>query len=72
MRWSDLSPRQQQLVIVGGVADAVLKVAMLRDLRRRDAALVRGPKRLWQASTLIGSAGLIPAAYFVGGRRRER
>lgn len=70
MQWSDLSQRQQSLIVAGAVLDGVLKVAMMRDLRRRDAALVRGPKWLWRASLPVGSAGVIPAAYFVCGRRR--
>jgi hypothetical protein len=69
-RWSDLSPRQRRLVRVAAVVETTLKVAMLVDLRRRDASEVRGSKRAWAATSLIGSAGLAQLAYFVVGRRR--
>jgi hypothetical protein len=65
-----LSPRTRQLLLIVAAAETVLKVMMLIDLRRRPAIDVRGSKRLWSLSTLIASAGLIPLAYFVVGRRR--
>jgi NADH:ubiquinone oxidoreductase subunit B-like Fe-S oxidoreductase len=70
-RWSDLSPRTRKLIIVGGVAEAGLKVAAAIDLRRRAADQVRGPKWAWFAGLLINSAGLIPLSYFVFGRRKD-
>ena len=69
-RWSDLSTRQRRLIIVAGVVETALKVAMLLDLRGRDAAEVRGSKRLWAATALINSAGIAPLSYFAFGRRR--
>jgi hypothetical protein len=65
-----LSPRTRQALAVVGVVEVVLKVAMLLDLRKRDASLLRGSKRLWSLSTVVASAGVIPAAYFLFGRRR--
>jgi hypothetical protein len=69
-RWSDLSTRQRRLIIAAAAAETALKVAMLVDLRRRNASEVRGPKWLWAASALINSAGIAPLSYFVLGRRR--
>jgi hypothetical protein len=67
-RWNDLSPAQQRTVVVVGVVETVLKVAMAVDLKRRPAEQVRGPKWLWGTATLVNSAGVIPAAYFLFGR----
>ncbi len=69
-RWNDLSPRTRQLIVIGGVFDAVLKLAALADLARRPASLVRGSKARWAAAiVLINSVGLVPIAYFARGRR---
>ena len=70
-RWSDLSERNRRLIVVGGVLDAVLRIAALVDLRHRPAEEVRGPKRAWQAAVaVVSSAGVLPLFYFVLGRRR--
>jgi hypothetical protein len=69
-RWSDLSPNTRRLIIVLGAVDGILKLAALVDLARRPAADVRGSKARWAlAVTLINSAGAVPIAYFVHGRR---
>jgi hypothetical protein len=69
-RWSDFSPRSRRLIIASAVAETGLKAAVLIDLKRRPASLVRGSKRLWAAAMLVNSAGLIPLSYFAFGRRR--
>jgi hypothetical protein len=70
-RWKDLSEGQRRLIIVGVVLETVVKVVALRDLKRRPADEVRGPKWLWGGViTVANSAGLVPAAYLVFGRRR--
>ncbi|HWG12850.1 MAG TPA: hypothetical protein VG268_06230 [Streptosporangiaceae bacterium] len=69
--WSDLSPRTRRLVIAGAGAEALLKLAVLVDLKRRPAREVRGPKRVWALSMVVNSAGAIPVAYFALGRRRR-
>ena len=52
--------------------DGVLKIAALVDMRKRPASQIRGPKWLWATSVaLVGSAGILPASYFLIGRRRE-
>lgn len=69
-RWKDLLESQRRMIVVGVVLEAVVKVAALRDLKRRPADQVRGPKWLWGGViTVANSAGLVPAAYFVLGRR---
>jgi hypothetical protein len=69
-RWSDLSRGQRLVIVTLGVFEAVAKVAMLIDLRRRPAEQIRGRKRLWAATALVNTAGLAQVAYFVLGRRR--
>jgi hypothetical protein len=69
-RWSDLSPRQRRLLLIGAALEGMLKIAALRDLRRRPAAEIRGSKKLWAtALVLANSAGTVPIAYFRLGRR---
>ena len=67
--WSDLSPRQRQLAVVAAVVEAVVTAAALRDLGRRRAEQVRGPKMLWRLSFAVQPFG--PLTYFVLGRRSD-
>jgi len=72
-RWSDLSERNRRLIVLGGLFDAMLRIAALFDLRRRTPDEVRGSKRTWEVLvSLVNSAGVLPLAYFVFGRRRSR
>ena len=66
-KWSDLSPRARAAIVVGGIAEAIITVIALRDLRRRPAASVRGPKVLWLPVFAVQPFG--PIAYFFLGRR---
>ena len=50
--------------------EAVLIAATQRDIQRRPADLIRGPKLLWRVIATQNVVG--PAAYFGLGRRRER
>jgi hypothetical protein len=68
-KWSDLSPRTRWIITAAAIAEAGLKAAVLIDLRRRPASQVRGSKKLWAASMIVNSAGLIPISYFAFGRR---
>jgi hypothetical protein len=69
-KWSDLSERTRQLIIVTAVAESMLKAAALIDIKRRPASQIRGPKWLWApVVAIINSAGLVPITYFVFGRR---
>lgn len=67
-RWKDLTPQQRRMVVVGGIVQITLQMLALRDLRRRPAELVRGPKWVWLPATSVNVVG--PIAYFVLGRRR--
>ena len=69
-RWSDLSEESRRKIVVGGVIEAVLKTLALRDLARRPAEQVRGPKWLWATViVLINGFGLAPVVYLIVGRR---
>jgi Phospholipase_D-nuclease N-terminal len=69
--WSDLSDRSRMLIITGVIAEAILKTAVLIDIRRRPTDQIRGSKRMWiAAAVLVNSAGVGPISYFAFGRRR--
>ena len=69
-RWSDLTPRQRRLILVGVAYEGVLKIAALVDLKRRPADQVRGPKWLWATGIFfVNSVGAMPLAYFRYGRK---
>ncbi|MYR07641.1 hypothetical protein GTV32_15595 [Gordonia sp. SID5947] len=66
-RFSDLPTRSRALIIVGAVAQFILQGAALRDLKRRPAGQVNGPKPLWVGLSFVNYFG--PIAYFVVGRK---
>lgn len=66
-RWSDLSPAQQATVLAVGAVQFGLQAFALRDLKRRPARQVRGPKPAWVAASFINFLG--PLAYLRWGRR---
>jgi hypothetical protein len=69
-RWSEMDPRVRQALTVVGAVEAGLKIAALIDLAQRPAPEVRGSKRVWAlAIALVNSAGAVPLAYFLRGRR---
>jgi hypothetical protein len=71
-RWSELSEGQRRMILCGVAIEGALKMAALRDLKRRPAAQVRGSKRAWVAFVLLAnSVGAVPLAYFLVGRRRQ-
>jgi hypothetical protein len=70
-QWSDLSERTRRLLTITVVAEGILKLAALIDLKRRPASQVRGPKWLWATVlAIVSSAGVVPISYFVVGRRQ--
>jgi hypothetical protein len=70
-RWSDLSERDRRLLMTAALAEGILKVAALLDIKRRPASQIRGPKWLWAAAvSVVSSAGVVPVSYFVLGRRQ--
>src|SRR5271155_2217167 len=71
-RWSDLSDRNRKLIIAATIGEAILKTAVLIDIRRRPANQIRGSKRMWIiAAVVVNSAGVGPLSYFAFGRRRR-
>jgi hypothetical protein len=71
-RWGGLSPGRRRLLVVMGVAEGILKIVALVDLKRQPASQVRGRKWNWAAViATVSSAGLVPLSYFVVGRRRQ-
>ena len=72
-QWSDLSPRTRRLLTIAAVAEGILKLAALIDIKRRSASQIRGPKWLWAVVVaVVSSAGVVPISYFVLGRRQPR
>jgi hypothetical protein len=65
--WSDLSSAEKTMAVVTGLVQLALLTLAVRDLRRRPAAQVRGPKGLWYAVSLINFIG--PITYFIAGRK---
>ncbi|MUL81588.1 MULTISPECIES: hypothetical protein [unclassified Mycolicibacterium] len=69
-RWNDLSPTTKTTVIAMVAVDAGLRAWALRDLAGRQANQTNGPKWLWgSALGLIGTAGVLPVAYLIAGRK---
>lgn len=66
-RWSDLTPAQRAAVLALGALQFGLQAVALRDLKRRPARKVRGPKPAWVAASFINFLG--PLAYLRWGRR---
>jgi hypothetical protein len=70
-QWSDLSEGTRRLLAITAVAEGILKLAALIDLKRRPASQVRGPKWLWATVlAIVSSAGVVPISYFIFGRRQ--
>jgi hypothetical protein len=72
-QWSDLSEPTRRLLTITAIAEGILKLVALIDLKRRPASQVRGPKWLWATVlAVVSSAGVVPISYFVFGRRRPQ
>ena len=67
-KWSELSGGQRFGVVLGAMVQMTLQGLALRDLAKRPADQVNGPKGAWALGTLIH--GLGPIAYFLLGRKR--
>ena len=68
MTWGDMSPMQKKLVVATGIAEVAVTAWCAKDLRKRPAELVRGPKLLWGPALSVQPVG--PIAYLVWGRKR--
>ena len=70
-KWDELPPARQKVVVAVAVFDAGMRAWALLDLKNRPADEVNGPKAVWGlAITVVSSAGLVPAAYLLLGRKR--
>ncbi len=67
-KWSEMSPGARAGIVAGAAVEIVLTTIALRDLAKRPAALVRGPKALWALGCVIQPVG--PVLYLTAGRRR--
>ncbi|XAS68267.1 PLDc N-terminal domain-containing protein [Micrococcaceae bacterium Sec5.7] len=65
--WKELSPSARIGVVAVGVAQLAFLVAAQRDISRRTAEQIRGPKILWRLASLINFVG--PGSYFIFGRK---
>lgn len=65
--WSDLSTTQHRMVYLAGAIEALLTTRAARDLARRPASAVRGPRLAWALSLVVQPVG--PIAYLALGRR---
>ena len=66
--WSEYSPAARTAIVVAGVVEMVVTSIALRDLTRRPASAVRGPKMLWRLGLLVQPIG--SPLYLLLGRRR--
>lgn len=66
-KWAELTTGQKRFVYVAGAAEAIVTTIALRDLSRRPAGDVRGPKAAWAMACFVQPVG--PLAYLVVGRR---
>lgn len=67
--WSELSTRRRVGTVLLTAAQLALTAAAYRDLSKRPAALVNGPKAAWGLAILVNWVG--PIAYFAKGRRTD-
>jgi hypothetical protein len=68
-----MSRSSRAVVITVGVVDAGLRAWALADLKNRPDEQVNGPKAVWGlALTVVSSAGMLPTAYLLLGRRSAR
>jgi hypothetical protein len=64
----NLTDQQKKIIALALVIHMIVAALTLRDLRRRPAAAVRGPKLLWGAWIRLNTTGSM--AYWLFGRRR--
>jgi hypothetical protein len=67
MTWSEMSSGQKAGVLVTGIVQMALATTAWRDLAKRPAERINGPKGLWAAIIAVNWVG--PIAYFIKGRR---
>ena len=66
--WKEMSPAAKAGTIVAGIVNLSLLVAAQRDISKRPAAMINGPKGAWRAASFINFIG--PMVYFIFGRKK--
>jgi hypothetical protein len=66
--WKEMSPSAKAGTIVVGIVQMSLLVAAQRDISKRPAAMINGPKAAWRAASFINFVG--PMGYFIFGRKK--
>ncbi|WP_426765951.1 hypothetical protein ACP3TD_05535 [Pseudarthrobacter sp. 1G09] len=67
--WKEMSPTSKAGTIIVAIVQLSLLVAAQRDISKRPAALINGPKGAWRAASFINFVG--PMGYFIFGRKRS-
>jgi hypothetical protein len=70
-QWRNLSKRDRGAIATAAVAEVVLAVAALIDIKHRPASQIRGSKRMWRTALAFPNL-VVPISYFAFGRRRRR
>jgi hypothetical protein len=66
--WKEMPPAARAGTVLIGIAQMALMVAAQRDITKRPAELINGPKAAWRMAALINFIG--PMGYFIFGRKR--
>ena len=66
--WKEMSPAARTGTVAVGIVQIAMMLAAQRDISRRPAELINGPKVAWRMAALINFIG--PMGYFVFGRKR--
>lgn len=66
-RFGELPAKRRAVIVALGTVQVGLLIAAERDIHRRPAHLIRGPKARWRLLCLINFLG--PLSYFAFGRR---
>ncbi|ACL38969.1 MULTISPECIES: membrane protein [Pseudarthrobacter] len=67
--WKEMSPSSKAGTIIVAIVQLSMLVAAQRDISKRPAALINGPKGAWRAASFINFVG--PMGYFIFGRKRS-
>lgn len=67
--WRDLPVRWRKGIVAAGIVQGILALTAWRELFRRPATRVNGPKPLWALAIAVNFVG--PIAYFRWGRRHD-
>ncbi|HEY8701361.1 MAG TPA: PLDc N-terminal domain-containing protein [Arthrobacter sp.] len=66
--WKEMPPAARAGTVVAGILQMALMLAAQRDISRRPAEQINGPKAVWRMAALINFIG--PTGYFIFGRKR--